>query len=82
VKIKIKNKSEGKNKFLIGGLNWKEKNNNKKKKNENQIKNKCTMNLDWMMKSKTINVFRKALRQKSDIKINRITLKKKLYIKN
>jgi hypothetical protein len=40
VKIKIKNKSEGKNKFLIGGLNWKEKNNNKKKKNENQIKKK------------------------------------------
>jgi hypothetical protein len=34
------------------------------------------------MKSKTINVFRKALRQKSDIKRNRITLKKKLYIKN
>lgn len=83
VKIKTKNKSKGKNSFLIGGLNWKGKKIiTRKKKNEEQIRKKCITNLDWMMKSIIIIFFRKALRKKIDIKRNKMTLKKKLYMIN
>jgi hypothetical protein len=41
VKIKIKNKLEGKNKFFIGGLNWKKiTKEQKNQKNKNQIRKK------------------------------------------
>jgi len=47
VKIKIKNKLEGKNKFLFGGLNWKKITKGQKiQKNKDWIRKQYIINLD------------------------------------
>ena len=47
VKIKIKNKLQGKNKFLIGWLNWKKITKKQKNQmNKDRIRKKYIINLD------------------------------------
>jgi hypothetical protein len=86
VKIKIKNKLEGKNNSLIEGLNWKQKKIKKGQKNQNigtkLEKKQNTTNLNWKIKVKTIEISIKRPKKKK-LEINRRSPNwKTLYIAN